>query len=183
MKLPRIMVVLIGIALYIATVGCSSAPPESISTTNIDASVVVVTTTTQKSVVAPIPANAPTSATDTLTLVPAQQAIRVRDTDALRQLTFAYWDALNSYDAGKAVSYLEENYRQAHRGEVEKGINQMKMFGVKLGVSEESPPRIKGVNEAEMYVALKEPLGTRRILMKFATVEGEWKITFAEEVE
>lgn len=81
------------------------------------------------------------------------------------------------------MSYLEGNYRQAHRGEVEKGIKKMKMFGVKLGVSEESPPRIKGANEAEMYVALKDPLGIRRILMKFAMVEGEWKITFAEEVE
>ena len=107
----------------------------------------------------------------------------MHNTNPLRQLTFDYWDALNSYNAEKTLSYLEGNYRQAHRGEVERGIEQMKMFGVKLGVSEESPPHIKGANEAEMYVALKDPLGIRRILMKFAMVEGEWKITFAEEVE
>ena len=132
---------------------------------------------------APTPTNMSMSPTDTLTPVPAQEATRVHNTNPLRQLTFDYWDALNSYNAEKTLSYLEGNYRQAHRGEVERGIEQMKMFGVKLGVSEESPPHIKGANEAEMYVALKDPLGIRRILMKFAMVEGEWKITFAEEVE
>ena len=131
----------------------------------------------------PTPTNMSMSPTDTLTPVPAQEATRVHNTNSLRQLTFAYWDALNSYNAEKTLSYLEGNYRQSHRGEVEKGIEQMKMFGVKLGVSEESPPRITGANEAEMYVVLKDPLGIRRILMKFAMVEGEWKITFAEEVE
>ncbi len=114
---------------------------------------------------------------------PTPQPTPADSTETLRWLAFAYWDALNAYDVEKTGSYLEDNYRQAHLGEVEKGIRKMKMFGVKLGVSEESPPRIKGANEAEMYVALKDPLGIRRILMKFAMVEGEWKITFAEEVE
>lgn len=140
---------------------------------------VVLTTVTPNSSVEPIPINTPISPAGTVTPVTAQQATW----DTLRQLTFAYWDALNSYDTEKTVSYLEENYRQKHRGEVENGINRMKMFGVKLGVSEESPPELKGANEAEMYLALKDPLGTRRILMRFASVEGVWQITFAEEVD
>ncbi len=105
------------------------------------------------------------------------------DMDILRSLTFDYWDALNSYDVEKTLSYLEENYRQVHADEVKDGIAQMKQFGVKLEASEESSPRATGQDQAEMYVTLKEPVGTRRILMEFAKIVGEWKITFAEEVE
>ena len=105
------------------------------------------------------------------------------DTAAIRTLAFAYWEALNLYDGEKALGYLEPNYRQKHKNEVESGIGQMKLFRVKLGVTEESPPSIVGPNKVAMYMTLKEPLGTRRILMEFATVGEQWKITFSEEVE
>ena len=32
-------------------------------------------------------------------------------------------------------------------------------------------------------MTMKEPLGERRIRMAFRKVEGEWKITFVEEVK
>ena len=36
--------------------------------------------------------------------------------------------------------------------------------------------------QGEMFMRLKEPLGTRRIRMAFVRVDGEWKITYAHEV-
>ena len=41
--------------------------------------------------------------------------------------------------------------------------------------------QVVGNDEWEMYLTMKEPLGTRRIRMGFRKVAGEWKITFAEE--
>ena len=43
------------------------------------------------------------------------------------------------------------------------------------------PPWIIEGGRREMYLTMKEPLGTRRIRMEFADVEGEWKIPFAQE--
>ena len=103
--------------------------------------------------------------------------------DTLRQLAFAYWEAFNSYDADKALGYLEEAYRQERESVIRKEIGQIKFFRVKLGVSEESPPQMAGPGEAEMFLTMKEPLGSRRIHMRFREVEGEWKITYAQEVE
>ena len=106
-----------------------------------------------------------------------------QEADALRQLAFAYWDAFNSYDADRTLGYLEEDYRQQRDETVRGEIARIKLFGVKLGVSEESPPWIVGPAEREMYLTMKEPLGERRILMVFREVAGEWTITFAEEAK
>ena len=40
-----------------------------------------------------------------------------------------------------------------------------------------------GPNEGEMFLLMKEPLGTRRIKMAFRKLDGTWKITYAEEVQ
>lgn len=159
------------ISLFLATLACSSSSTEpSASTTRTQSSSNTPTSA---------PANTPTPAP----AVPTEKKISQAEADILRQLTFDYWDALNSYDVDKTLSYLEENYRQVHADEVKDGISQMKTFGVQLEASEESPPRLEGNGQGEMYVTLKEPIGTRRILMEFEKVGGEWKITFAEEVK
>ena len=105
------------------------------------------------------------------------------EADALRQLAFAYWKAFNAYDADTVLGYLEESYRQQREEEVRSEIGRLKLFSVQLGVTEESPPSIVDEDEREMYLTMKEPLGTRRIRMAFREVGGEWKITFSEEVE
>ena len=151
------------IALILATLACDGSRTES----------TVGTTENPSSADASTP----------VTVEPTQQRIAQADIDILRRLTFDYWDALNSYDVEKALSYLEDNYRQVHAGDVKDGIRQMKMFRVKLRASEESSPRVEGQDQGEMYITLKDPRSTRRILMEFAKVAGEWKITFAEEVE
>ena len=78
---------------------------------------------------------------------------------------------------------MEESYRQLRGEEIRDNIGLMKLFGVKLELSEESPPHIISDGEWEMHMTMKEPLGTRRIRMAFRQVEGEWKIVFAEQVQ
>lgn len=163
MKLLKTGLLIAGIALVLVVVACAGGQAGPVEEREGKVTQALVPTA-----LPPEPTPQPTPADDTVTL---------------RWLAFAYWDALNAYDVEKTVSYLEDNYRQAHSSEVEKGIRKMKVFRVKLGLTEESAPRITGTDLAEMYMILKEPLGTRRILMEFVRTQGEWKITFAEEVE
>ena len=103
--------------------------------------------------------------------------------EALRQLAFNYWEAFNSYDADQVLSYLEEDYRKERESAIRRDIGRIKLFKVKLGVSEESPPQMTGPGEGEMFLRMKEPLGTRRIRMAFREVEDGWKITYSQEVK
>lgn len=101
----------------------------------------------------------------------------------VRDLAFAYWEAFNAYDAQKVLSYLEAGYRAEREEAVQEEIDQLGTFGVKLDISELSPPVLLGSDRAEMFVEMKEPLGTRRIRMGFLLVEGAWLIDYAEESE
>lgn len=101
----------------------------------------------------------------------------------VRTLAFSYWDAFNAYDADRVLSYLEDGYRAIREDTIRAEIGQIDTFGVQLGVEEESPPVLLGEDEAEMYVALRNPLGVRRIHMTFALIDGTWIITFAEAVD
>ena len=92
-------------------------------------------------------------------------------------------EAVNDYDADKAFSYLEEDYRAERESDIRSEIAQAQMFRVKLMMSEESSPQMIGPDEAEMFLKMKEPLGTRRIRMSFRKAEGEWKLIHAEEVK
>jgi hypothetical protein len=132
----------------------------------------------------PTPVATPTSIpTSTPTPNQAPAAGKAADAEVLRQLAFAYWEAFNAYDADKALSYLEDAYRAERESEIRSDIGQIRMFRVKLGVSEESPPQVAGPDDWEMFLNMKEPIGTRRIRMAFTSVGGEWKITYAEEVK
>ena len=105
------------------------------------------------------------------------------EAEALRQLAYAYWDAFNSYDAVRALGYLEDDYRQQRDGTVRGEIQAVQLFGIRLEVSEHTPPHVVSEDEREMYLNMKEPLGTRRIRMGFREIDGEWMITHAEEPE
>jgi hypothetical protein len=101
----------------------------------------------------------------------------------LRDLAFAYWEAFNAYDTEQVLAYLETDYRLEREGAVQDDIGRLSTFGVKLGISELSPPVMLGTERAEMYIEMSEPLGKRRIRMGFLLVEGDWVIDFAEESE
>ena len=105
------------------------------------------------------------------------------EAEALRTLAFGYWKAFNTYDADRALAYLEDGYRQQREEQVRAEIGRLDLFNVQLGVSEEAPPWIIDGGGREMYLTMKEPLGTRRIRMEFRDIDGEWKITFAQQVE
>ena len=125
-----------------------------------------------------------TSTAPTAEPTAAMQQGPVEDTveaEALRQLAYAYWDAFNAYDAVRALGYLDEEYRQQRDDEVREEISMVQLFGVRLGVTELTPPQVVSEDEREMYLNMKEPLGTRRIHMVFREVDGEWKIVHAEE--
>lgn len=103
------------------------------------------------------------------------------EAETLRGLAFGYWEAFNAYDADRVLAYLEDGYRQEREEKVRTEIGRIDLFNVQLGVSEEAPPWIIDGGGREMYLTMKEPLGTRRIRMEFRDIEGEWKITFAQE--
>ena len=105
------------------------------------------------------------------------------DAAAVRDLAFAYWEAYNAYDADTAVSYLDEAYRPQVEETIRTEIGRIEAFGVQLGVTEQSAPELTSPDEAEVYLTMKEPIGTRTILMKFARGDGGWIIVYAEEVE
>ncbi|MDR9450396.1 MAG: hypothetical protein RI637_04170 [Acidimicrobiia bacterium] len=103
-------------------------------------------------------------------------------TERLRELAFSYWEAFNAYDADLVLSYLEESYRATRHRLIRDEIDTISAFGVQLGIREESPPVVLSDGTAEMFMELKEPLGTRRIRMAFSRIEADWIIVFAEEV-
>lgn len=105
------------------------------------------------------------------------------EAEALRELAFDYWEAFNAYDPDRTLAYMEDEYREQREEQVRTEIGRIDLFNVQLGVSEEAPPWIIDGGGREMYLTLKEPLGTRRIRMEFRDVEGEWKITFAQEAK
>ena len=57
---------------------------------------------------------------------------------------------------------MEESYRQQRDETVREEIGRIKLFRVQLGLSEETPPRLLSDHEGEMFLTMKEPLGTRR---------------------
>ena len=118
----------------------------------------------------------------TATPEPSAQ-LDVADINAVRELAFAFWEAYNAYDPDKALSYLEETYRQERDVPLRENVATIKLFSVKLEMSEESPPHMIGDGEWEMHMTMKTPLDVRRIRMSFRKVEGEWKLTFAEQVQ
>ena len=117
------------------------------------------------------------------TLSPSAPSGASDETETLRQLVFDYWKAFNSYDVEKVLSYLEDSYRLERESEIRSDVSQLKMFGIELEVSELSPPQMSGPDEGEMFLMMKEPLGIRRIRMAWTRGDGEWKITYSQEVE
>ena len=128
-----------------------------------------------------IPEPTPTPADDpSPTPTPEAEA---GEAETFRRMTFEYWEAFNAYDADRVLEFLEEAYGQEREEKIRSDIGRLKLFSVQLGVTEESPPSMVDEDEWEMYLTMKEPLGTRRIRMAFRQVDGEWKVVFSEEVK
>ena len=100
----------------------------------------------------------------------------------IRQMAEAYWEALNEYDVDHAISMLEPAYRAQEEDLIRADIGRMKLFRVKLEVSEETPPTPNADGDHETYLSVKTPIDTRRVLMVFRRIEGRWWIVYSDEV-
>lgn len=101
----------------------------------------------------------------------------------IRQIVEAYWAALNEYDVDHAVTMLEPGYRAQEEDSIRSDIGRMRLFRVKLEVSEETPPTLNADGDYETYLAVKTPVDARRVLMVFRRIDTEWWIIFSEEIE
>jgi hypothetical protein len=103
--------------------------------------------------------------------------------ESIRETAFLYWEVFNSYEAEQVLAFLEPGYRATEEDLIRRDIGLMKLFGVKLGVSEESAPALMESGEWEMYLRMDTPTGTKRIRMNFAPNGDGWWITFSDEVD
>jgi len=109
-------------------------------------------------------------------------ALSTDETDQVRTLAFAYWAAWNSYDLEKVFSLLDEPFRTNQAEQIENDLGRIKFWHVTLGMSEVNPPQRNAGGEVEMYLNMKEPTGTRLILMKFVKTGSSWLVKSTEEV-
>lgn len=164
-------------------VSCGSSDPSAQQTTTSAAATTTASSATTASSTTTASATTTSAGTTPTTAAPTGDPLSAADAEAVREAAAAYWEAYNAYEADRAVSYLDESYRAEKEILVRDEIGRIKMFGVKLGVSEQSPPTLTGPDEAEMYLDMKEPTGMRTILMRFARHGDTWSITYSEEVE
>lgn len=160
-------------ALLLAS--CGSSTPSTSQTT---APEVTTTTTTPSTTAAPTT----TTAAPTTTLSEAE-ALSPEDAQAVRDVVSGYWDAYNAYDPDRAVSYLDDDYRTTKEELVRGEISRIKAFSVTLGVSEKTPPVLIAPDQAEIHLTMKEPIGTREIVMRFAKRDDAWTIIYSEEAQ
>ena len=105
------------------------------------------------------------------------------DIEAVRKIVKEYWMAFNDYDADRALPILEDGYRALEEELIRRDIGRMKLFRVKLVMSEESPPTLNDDGDYVAYVWLKTPIDSRRVRMVFRNIYGEWRIIFSGEAE
>lgn len=101
------------------------------------------------------------------------------DIAAIRAIVAAYWKAFNDWDADRALLMLEPGYRATEEELIRHDIGRLEQFGVRLDVSEESPPVLNAEGDYETYVAMVTPIDTLRICMEFRHIGGEWWIVFS----
>ena len=105
------------------------------------------------------------------------------DVATIGQMVTAYWEAFNTYNADHAVSMLEASYREREEELIRGDIGRMRLFRVKLDISEESPLTRNHDGDYETHLRIATPVDTRRVLMVFRKIEGQWWIVFSDEVE
>ena len=113
--------------------------------------------------------------------LPAREA--ADDVAEIRRIVTEYWEAFNEYDVDRAVTMLEPGYRAQEEELIRKDIGRMKLFRVKLEVSEDAPPTLNADGDYETYLSIGTPIDTRTVLMVFRRIEGRWWIVYSDEIE
>lgn len=142
---------------------------------------------TQSAAVSPTadtPAATPTTtATATPTEAPAETTpTSADDIAAIRAIVVAYWEAFSDWDADRALLMLEPEYRASEDPLIRHDIGRLEQFGVRLEVSEETPPTLNAEGDYETYVTMVTPVDTLRLLMVFRRIDGQWWIVFSDIV-
>lgn len=126
---------------------------------------------------------APTPSTEPSPTPTPEPLASEEDVNEIRQIVQAYWAALNDYDVDLAITMLEPGYRETEEELIRRDIGRMKLFRVKLGVSEETPPALNADGDYETFLSLKTPVDTRRAHMIFRKIDGQWWIIYSKQVE
>ena len=130
----------------------------------------------------PVPASTETATTVPPTPTVAPERNPEEDVLEIRRIIAEYWNALNDYDVDHALTMLEEGYRAQEEEPIRKDIGRMKLFRVKLGVSEKSPPTLNADGDYETLLGLKTPVDSREARMVFRKIEGRWWIVYSGQV-
>jgi hypothetical protein len=112
--------------------------------------------------------------------------LSTEDSQVIREMVTAYWEAFNAYDIETVMSYMEDSWRVEHEDVLRDEINRLKtgflfIKNVKLDVTEESPPTLIGDNEVEMLFRLGTPIGDKHSYFRIVKLGDEWKVCFSEE--
>ena len=133
------------------------------------------------------PATARPTPSPTATATPApptpDEDTAANDVADIRRIVYDYWVALNDYDVDLALTMLEDGYRAQEEESIRSEIGQLKLFRAKLEVSEETQPALNANGDYETYLTIGTPVDTRRVMMVFRRIDGQWWIVFSEEVE
>lgn len=124
----------------------------------------------------------PAATTSTPAARSAENAAAV-DVADIRRIVYDYWVALNDYDVDLALTMLEDGYRAQEEESIRSDIGLLKLFRAELEVSEETPPTLNPDEDYETYLTIGTPVDTRRVMMVFSRIDGQWWIVFSGEVE
>lgn len=92
------------------------------------------------------------------------------------QVILEYWEAMNSYNLERTLSYYEETYRQGEEEEAKNDINRLQQFSVTLSVTEISEPVFIDEDKVRCEVILNTPIGDKDLIYLLQKINGEWKI-------
>ena len=127
----------------------------------------------------------PAPATPTPTATPTETTSvpsAADDVAAIRAIVVSYWEAFSDWDADRALLMLEPGYRASEDALIRHDIGRLEQFGVRLEVSEETPPTLNAEGDYETYVTMVTPVDTLRLLMVFRHIDGQWWIVFSDVV-
>ena len=154
---------------------------------DVKASPTPAATATHSSAASPTPStSAPATPTATVAATPTEAPADTTpvpsaadDIAAIRAIVEAYWEAFNDWDADRALLMLEPAYRASEEELIRHDIERLEQFGVRLDVSEETPPALSAEGDYETYVTMVTPIDTLRLRMVFRLIDGEWWIVFS----
>jgi hypothetical protein len=173
----RLTLALLLVLALIAGAACTQVaetPPET--------TLPPTTPVTQAPTTTPPPAT--TAPAEETTPPATEEAITEADIETARQVVFAYFDALNSYDLEGALACMEESWGNEQEPGLASEINQMKTYGVTLNVEEEAEATVTADGRIELPIKIDVSMAfqpDRHAIYQLTKIEGEWKICYSEE--